>query len=140
MISSLVVATAFFAGCGESGGGGGGGYVPPPGPGPEPEQYDALYLENANGVGMANVQYNCPSGPGITDGDGTFLFYSGENCTFDLAGFNGSIYYNDYLYIDYNDGSGVSGIAYDCASGTGGATDFNGNFDYDVDDECTFAL
>ncbi|SFV50115.1 hypothetical protein MNB_SV-6-427 [hydrothermal vent metagenome] len=139
ILSSLIVASTLFIGCGGGGGGGGGGGVAPVPP-PEPEPFSMLYLDNIDGVGMAGVPYYCPSGDGFTDENGGFLFYDGENCSFDLTGFNGSIVYDDYLFIDYNDGSGVDGLGYDCISGTSGFTDINGNFDYDIDDECTFYL
>ncbi len=144
MISGVIIAIALLTGCGgggsSSGGGGGGGVAPAPGPAPDPAPYDVLYLDNNDGVGMAGVPYSCPSGSAVTGDDGSFLFYSGENCSFDLGGFNGSVLFDEYLYIDYSDNSGVEGVGYDCLSGTAGTTDVYGNFVYDTDDECTFYL
>ena len=139
ILVSLVAATVIFTGCG-GGGGGGGGYVPPPGPGPGPgpePEYAVLYLDYADLSGAVGVYYDCTiSGDGWTDGDGGFLFYPGEACTFDLTGFDGSGWTS--LYIDFGDSSGVPGIYYECWSGTAGTTDYEGEFFYDADDSCTF--
>ena len=138
ILVGLAAAAIIFTGCG-GGGGGGGGYVPPPDPGPGPVQ-EVLYLDDGAG-GLVGIPYFCTSGiSDITGPDGDFYFYPGDDCTFDLTGFGGTIYLWDPLYIDYADETGVSGIEYDCWSGTGGWTDIDGYFDYDTDDECTFYL
>ena len=137
LLASLAVTTALFTGCG-GGGGGGGGIAPAPVP--PPVAFDVLYLDDAALNGIAGVPYDCPSGAGVTDGDGAFQFVAGENCTFDLRGYDGTVIFADFLYIDFADGTGVADIGYDCISGTGGFTDFQGNFVYDEDDECTFYL
>jgi len=134
ILASLAAAVVIFTGCG-GGGGGGGGYVPPAPP-PEPV-YDVLYLDSDWGP-QAGVSYDCTSVSGWTDADGSFLFLPGDVCTFDLVGYNGTIFGVDYLYISYADGSGVMDIPYDCWSGTGGWTQIDGSFDYDMDDVCNF--
>ncbi|HFS82357.1 MAG TPA: hypothetical protein ENK71_00155 [Epsilonproteobacteria bacterium] len=131
-LAGLASAAVILSGCG---GGGGGGYVPPPPP-PAPS---ILYLDGDMGPAVG-VPYLCDSGTGVTDPDGGFLFYPGDSCSFDLTGYDGTIFFTDNLYIDYADNTGVSGISYDCFSGLTGVTDLNGYFDYDVDDECTFYL
>jgi len=136
LLASLAVTTALFTGCG-GGGGGDGGVVAPP---PPAVVYDVLYLDNVDGGGVEGVPYDCPSGPGVTGIDGSFQFLNGENCTFDLNGFFGSVVFDEFLYIDFADGAGYEGLGYDCFSGTGGFTDISGNFIYDADDECTFYL
>ena len=135
ILVSLAAATVIFTGCG---GGGGGGYVPDPGPGPGPApEYAVLYLDYSDLSGAGGVYYDCDtSGDGLTDADGGFYYYPGEACTFDLTGFDGSGW--TPLYIDFGDSSGVSGIYYECWSGTAGTTDYEGEFFYDVDDSCTF--
>ena len=134
ILASLAAAAVIFTACG--GGGGGGGYVPPPAPPPEPV-YDVLYLDSDFGP-VSGVSYDCTSASGWTDIDGSFLFLAGDVCTFNLAGFNGTIFDWDPLYISYADGSGVMDIPYECWSGTGGWTLIDGSFDYDVDDVCDF--
>jgi hypothetical protein len=125
----LAISSVVMTGCGSS------SSTPPP----PPREMDILYLDDGAG-GLEGVPYVCSSGSGITDIDGAFAFYAGDNCTFDLNGYDGTVFLFDPLFIDYNDGSGVSDIGYDCASGTNGFTDIDGSFDYDIDDECTFYL
>ncbi|MEA3492146.1 MAG: hypothetical protein U9R27_09625 [Campylobacterota bacterium] len=133
LILSSLAAAVILTGCG---GGGGGGDVPPP----PPVEMDVLYLDDNNG-GLAGVPYMCDGRSGFTDEVGAFYFYPGENCTFDLTGFDGSMAYLwDPLYIDDSAANGIEGIGYDCWSGTGGFTDISGYFEYDMDDECTFYL
>ena len=134
ILVGLAAAAIIFTGCG-GGGGGGGGYVPPP----PPPAMDVLYLDDGDG-GLSGVPYICSSGSGFTGPDGEFSFYPGDDCTFDLTGFGGTIYFWDPLFIDYADETGVGGIEYSCWSGTYGWTDDGGYFDYDTDDECTFYL
>ncbi len=135
ILVGLAVAAVVFTGCG-GGGGGGGGYVPPA----PPPAMDVLYLDDVNG-GLVGVPYACDSGSGVTDANGAFYFYVGDNCTFDLTGFDGSTAYLwDPLFIDDEGANGIGGIGYDCWSGTYGTTDVSGYFEYDVDDECTFYL
>jgi hypothetical protein len=137
IFASLAAAAVIFAGCG---GGGGGGYVPGPAPGPGPgpaPSYDVLYLDTGFGPAVG-VGYNCGSVFDTTGADGSFLFYPGDICTFDLTGYNGTLFDWDPLYITYADGSGVAGIDYSCWSGTYGFTDLDGYFDYDIDDSCDF--
>ncbi len=131
ILVGLAAAAIIFTGCG-GGGGGGGGVAPAPGP-----VYDILYLDNEFGP-AGGVAYNCSSVSGWTDADGGFEFLTGDTCTFDLAGYNGTIYDWDPLYISYSGGSGVMDIPYDCWSGTGGWTSIDGSFDYDIDDDCSF--
>ena len=134
LLVSLAAAAVVFTACG--GGGGGGGYVPPPpGPGPGPSAV-IWYLDDINGIGVSGVSYTCDSGAGVTDGDGAFLFYPGDACTFDLWGFPGN--FNFSLHIDDETVTGVGGIPYDCDSGWSGSTYGDGSFDYDPDDICTF--
>lgn len=135
-IASLIIAAVAFTGCGGGGsGGGGGGVVPPP-----VTNWDVLYIDDAGLNGIAGLPYDCSSNSGFTDGDGGFTFIAGDNCTFDFTGFDGTIFFTDPLFLDFEDGSGVTGVGYDCASGVTGATDFQGGFDFDVDDICTFYL
>jgi len=133
ILVGLAAAAIIFTGCG-GGGGGGGGYVPPP-PAPGPS-LAALYLDDSATSPVAGVYYYCDTGDGTTDGNGEFLYYPGESCTFDLTGFAGS--WTDPLYIDYADGSGVQDIYYECFYSGAGYTTWQGEFYYDANDECTF--
>ncbi len=127
---TLSISTLLFTGCGSSDN---TTVVVPP---PEP---DTLYLDDGAG-GLAGVSYTCTSGSGFTNAQGAFTFYAGDNCTFDLTGFDGTVFLFDPLFVDYNDGTGVADISYDCVSGIAGSTDVDGSFDYDTDDACTFYL
>ncbi len=131
ILVGLAAAAIIFTGCGSSSSGGGGGYVPPP-----PPAMDVLYLDDINGIGLANVPYDCDSGSGVTDLDGAFYFYWGEACTFDLFGFDGDVFFS--LHIDDVDAFGVGGVPFECVSGWNGATYGDGSFEYEMDDICTF--
>ncbi len=130
ILVGLAAAAIIFTGCGGGGGGGGGGGVAP---GPA---MDVLYLDDINGVGMANVPYICDSGSGVTDPEGGFYFYWGDVCEFDLYGFDGEFFFS--LHIDDADAVGVGGIPFECTSGWNGSTYGDGSFEYDMDDYCTF--
>ena len=95
-----------------------------------------LYLDDIDGIGLANVPYDCDSGSGVTDPDGAFYFYWGEACTFDLYGFDGYVFFS--LHIDNVDAFGIGGIPFECASGWSGTTYNDGSFEYEFDDFCTF--
>lgn len=134
-ILSFVIASIAFTGCGGGDGGGGGGVVVPPA-----TNWEVLYIDDADLNAIVGLPYQCTSNSGFTDGEGGFTFIAGDDCTFDFIDLDGTIYFNDPLFLDFADGSGVSDVGYDCASGISGATDFQGGFDYDVDDTCTFYL
>lgn len=127
---TLVISALLFTGCGSSDNN--TVVVPPP-------QADTLYLDDGAG-GLQGIAYTCTSGSGYTDIAGAFTFYAGDNCTFDLRGFDGTVFLFDPLFVDYSDGTGVADIGYDCTSGTFGSTDIDGSFEYDTDDACTFYL
>ncbi len=135
ILSVLVATTIFFTGCGGGSSGGGGGYVPPAPPPPAPSM-DVLYLDDINGIGMADVPYVCDSGSGMTDMDGAFYFYWGEACEFDLFGFDGDLFFS--LHMDDADSIGIEGIPFECMSGWDSVTYIDGSFEYDMDDICTF--
>ncbi len=137
IIVGLAAAAIIFSGCG-GGGGGGGGYVPPPVDPvpPPPAAMDVLYLDDIDGIGMADVPYICDSGSGVTDLEGAFYFYWGDACEFDLFGFDGDVFFS--LHIDDADAIGLGGIPFECLSGWDGVTDYDGSFEYEVDDVCTF--
>jgi hypothetical protein len=131
IFASLATAAVIFSGCG----GGGGGPVGPVGP----VVPDVLYLDDAAGGGLGGIPYICDSGTsGLTGVDGSFEFFSPDNCTFDFTGYNGTLAFWDPIYLDFADSSGVAWVNYDCWSGIAGQTDLGGYFDYDIDDECTF--
>ncbi len=115
-----------------------------------------LFLVDENGVGYGSVPYACHSGDrltynGETASNGEFTFYQGENCQFDLYGYRGTDYYDglrdDLMYIVDVDDYGKNGIPYACEYFNVGYTNrtyddgiWNGAFDYDADDRCTFYL
>ena len=109
-----------------------------------------LFLVDDQGYSYVDVPYICDSMNDwdFTPANGEFSFYPGEDCTFDLTGLNGTdpydIYENDYIYIvDYLD-NGKNGIDYNCEYfGVGTTYDddiWDGSFDYDTDDSCSFYL
>ena len=103
-----------------------------------------LFLIDSGGFSAADVEYTCVNsfgdvlGPFYTKANGEFTFEPGENCTFELIGFDGTP--ADPLFIESDIGQPKDGIPYDCIGGDFGLTDLAGSFDYLMDDSCTFAF
>ena len=135
----IVAGVAVFAlsGCGSSGGN--DVVIVDPGPSPD-ETY--LFMVDNDGFAVADVYYTCVDSFGdfigdfYTRADGGFLFEPGENCTFDLIGYNGTP--GDELHIEDIAQNPKEGIPYTCLGGDFGRTFGDGSFDYMIDDSCTF--
>ena len=104
----------------------------------------SLYLVDENGHAYSNIPYLCKSMTrwDKTSSHGEFKFLPPESCKFDLIGLNGN--YGDRFdevvrVVDYRD-NGQSNIDYDCRKFGVGSTDYDGAFDYNIDDECRFYL
>ena len=136
----MVAGVAVFAlsGCGSSGG---GDYYAPP---PPVNNETTLFLIDMDGFSASGVEYTCVNsfgdilGPFYTKANGEFTFEPGENCTFELIGFDGTP--ADPLFIESDIGQPKEGIPYDCLGGDFGLTDLAGSFDYVLDDSCTFTF
>jgi len=139
-IAGLMVAgVAVFALSGCGGSNGGDYYAPPP-----INNETTLFLIDSDGFSAAGVEYICENsfgdihGPFYTKSNGEFTFEPGENCTFELIGFDGTP--EDELFIESDIGQAKEGIPYSCLGGDSGLTDLAGSFDYLFNDSCTFAL
>jgi hypothetical protein len=104
----------------------------------------SLYLVDENGGAYSNIPYICDSMTiwDTTTFNGEFTFLAPESCKFDLLGLNGTygdIYDEVVRIVDYRD-NGQDIIDYNCQSFGIGSTDYDGSFDYNIDDECTFYL
>ena len=108
--------------------------------GPEPI---TLFLLDEQGFSYANVPYQCDGAPWVTTlRNGEFTFFEYDSCIFDFEGYVGNYandpYSDDIIRITDDLGIGVEGIRYDCWSYGPGITRIDGDFSYDVEDECTF--
>ena len=104
----------------------------------------SLYLVDENGHAYSNIPYLCNSMTrwDKTTSHGEFTFLAPEKCRFDLLGLNGNYgdrYDEVVRIVDYRD-NGQGRVSYDCQSFGIGSTDYDGSFDYNIDDECTFYL
>jgi hypothetical protein len=109
-----------------------------------------LFLRDVNGFSAGGVHYVCvdPTGTvsadAVTAPNGEFSFYPGEQCAFDLVGFEGTP--GDPLFIEDDIGQGKNNIAYVCQGGDTGLTGYNvdlgrdGFFNYFPDDTCSFSF
>jgi len=103
-----------------------------------------LFLIDRKGFSASDVEYTCinsfgdVSGPFYTEGNGEFTFEPGENCTFELIGFDGTP--GDELFIESDIGQPKDSIPYSCYGGDAGLTDLYGSFNYLINDSCTFAF
>ena len=140
VLGLLVSGVAMFAlsGCG------GGTDVVYVDPEPVNNNETTLFFFFLYGFSVANVEYTCVNsfgdvlGPFYTKANGEFTFEPGENCTFELIGFDGTP--GDELFIESDIGQPKEGIPYSCLGGDSGLTDVYGSFDYLMDDSCTFAF
>jgi hypothetical protein len=111
-----------------------------------PSSLTTLFLVDDQGFSYGGIPYKCDSmyDWGVTQPNGEFSFYPGEDCVFDLYGLDGDYNINPIVddvvrIVDYTyDGKG--GIDYECASFGVGTTFSDGSFFYDIDDTCEFYL
>jgi len=102
-----------------------------------------FYLIDQDGFSVSGVPYSCDSGRTyeVTNRDGAFYFYDGDNCDLELKirTVDSRI---DKLFIEDSLG-GVEGIRYFCDNGDEGRTDRYGHFYFENrerDDMCTLIL
>ncbi len=101
------------------------------------------HVVDQDGYGVADIRYTCDGNSvELTDGSGGFYFYPNDDCTLqlELRIVDSTV---DDLYIEDDGGAGISGIKYECTSGTFGCTESNGHFEFDnvgEADYCTFQL
>ena len=118
---------------------------------PGPEYVTLFLMDETIGLGAEFVPYTCygPDGTIVTDDFtniyGEFTFVAGDRCEFDLFGFDGTLFYDHYLYIADDLGNGKDDIPYFCQNPDTGVTiesvtDIFGEFDYPEDAFCKFYL
>ncbi len=139
IMASLISASILFNGCG---GGNDNVYIVPIPPTPA---LITLFLIDQDGFSLAGVPYHCDhmGFPEYTPNNGEFSFYAGENCSFDFENFNGNYNNNPYagddvIYIVSDINTGAGDVVFDCNSFGSGITYFDGSFDYDSNDACSF--